>query len=527
MGLALVAACSSPADVSDASAPASRGAEDAAGAGAVQQPTADDAGPTNPIDVPAQPNIVVFLTDDQTVHDLRVMTETLALLGEEGMTFTQSVVNLPVCCPSRATLLTGQHASNHGVLRNGGFQGGFDGFDDQEHTLPTALQDVGYDTIFVGKYLNGYGFTEANRVTPPGWTDFAAMVSPTEVVYSEPTFYDNGELVTLTEEQYVTDVMTDMVVDGISDAADADRPFFALVGYPAPHARAGLPLAQIRPNRLFQQIARRYPNIFLANPVPAPRHVGAFADEAMPDTPAFNEADVSDKPAFNRQIAKGPAQIERARSFYVKVLESLLSVDESVARIVAEVEDRGLLDETWFVFTSDNGIVLGEHRIFGAKYLPYEPGIRVPLVIRGPGVVAGSATPALVSNVDLAPTIVELAGAEPPRAFDGRSLVGLLTGADDPWARAVLIEGFEFRAASPPYTGVHTGDSAYWEWATGERELYDLVADPHQLDNLAGRPEAEALEARNAALLDELRDCAGPSCAAVGADLEPPQDPLR
>jgi arylsulfatase A-like enzyme len=321
--------------------------------------------------------------------------------------------------------------------------------------------------------------------------------------------------------------MTDMVIDSIGAAADADRPFFALIGYPAPHARAGLPLADIRPGRLFQQIARRYPNIFLANPVPAPRHVGLFADEVIPDTPAFNEPDVSDKPEFNRQIAKGPAQIERARQFYVKVLESLLSVDESVARVVGEVDDRGLLDETWFVFTSDNGIVLGEHRIFGAKYLPYEPGIRVPLVIRGPGVEGGSTSSSLVSNVDLAPTIVELAGAEPPRSFDGRSLVGLLTGTEDPWARAVLLEGFEFRAVSPPYAGVHTGDSAYWEWATGERELYDLVADPHQLDNLAGRPEAAALETRNAALLAELQACEGPPCATVGAALPLPGDPAR
>lgn len=477
--------------------------------------------------VAERPNIIVFLTDDQTVHDLRVMTHTLDLLGGEGVTFTQSVVNLPVCCPSRATLLTGQHASNHGVVRNGGWQGGFASFRDQEHTVPTALNDVGYHTVFVGKYLNGYGFTEETRVTPPGWTDFAAMVAPTEVLYTEPTFFDNGELITLTQDEYVTDVMTDMVIESIGDAADADRPFFALIGYPAPHAQAGLPLAEVRPDRLSQQIARRYPNVFLANPVPAPRHVGAFADVALPDTPAFNEADVSDKPLFLHQFAKGPNKIERTREFYAKVLESLLAVDESVARIVGEVEARGLADDTWFVFTSDNGIVLGEHRIFGAKYLPYEPAIRVPLVIRGPGVEQGATTSALVSNVDLAPTIVELAGAEPPRAFDGRSLVGLLTGTELPWARAVLVEGFEFRGVSPPYAGVHTGDSVYWEWATGERELYDLVADPHQLDNLAGRAEAEILEMRNAALLDELRGCAGPACASIGDDLEPPGDPPR
>ncbi len=502
-------------------------------AGAAARPTVEPASTEEPAPTPAptaslptpaapaQPNVVVFLTDDQTVEQMWVMTRTSALLAEHGATFTQSFVNVPVCCPSRATLLTGQHASNHGVLTNSGTNGGFESFTDQDATLATGLEDAGYYTLFVGKYLNGYGLTADQRYVPLGWSDYRALVAPTDILYTEPSFIENGILTSYGEDDYVTDVITDHALDGIDQAVAEEQPFFALIAYPAPHGQGGVPLDEYDPATFFDEVGRRYPNIFLAPPVPAPRHAGTLSTP-MPRGPAFNEEDVSDKPPFLRRTqfeAELEAQME---AYYQAGVESLLAVDESIAAIAERINDNGLTNETYFVFTSDNGLLLGQHRFYGVKYLPYEASVRVPLIIRGPDVVERSSVSAVVSNVDLAATIFEATGVPPNRSGDGRSLLGVMSGAEPPWGRAVLLEGFELRASSPPYVGVHTGDSVYVEWETGAIELYDLTVDPDQLENLAGLPQAAELEARNRRLLRELEACTGADCGRVGAELAPP-----
>ncbi len=476
---------------------------------------------------PAAPNIVVFMTDDQTVDQLAVMAGVQARLVEQGMTFTQAVVNLPSCCPSRATFLTGQHAVNHGVLTNTGVSGGFRNFEGQEATLATALQAGGYRTVFVGKYLNGFGLFTTVRYTPPGWSDFRGLVAPTEVLYHSPTVWVNGSLLRYTAEVHAVDLLDDMAAEAITAAMAGGGPLFAVVSYPAPHAQAGEAFGGFDIIELLREAATIDDETFLRPPVPAARHRGSFADAALPRSASFNELDVSDKPAFLHRRVRAEDDLEPVRVFHRAALESLQAVDESVNRLMELIDELDPGRDTWFVFTSDNGILLGQHRHFGVKYFPYEENVRVPLVVRGPGVEPGARSPALVSNVDLAPTILDIAGVAPPREPDGRSLLPLLLDEEAPGGRAVLIQGFEFKASSPPYRAVHTGDSVYVEWIGGERELYDLVADPLQLDNLAGEPSAAELEARNEALLRALEGCAGAACAAVGSDLAPPDHPAR
>jgi N-acetylglucosamine-6-sulfatase len=466
----------------------------------------------------ARPNIVVVLTDDQTVEQVRVMPTVIDRLADVGTVLTNSVVNYSNCCPSRATLLTGQHASHHGVTWNDGPTGGFAAFKHQETALPVALHDAGYETVMIGKYLNRYGARDPeDRYVPPGWTDFKGLVFPAEAVYQSPAFYENGRLVEHRGE-YTTTVITDHALDAIDRLSVGTAPFFMLLGHVAPHGVGGIPLDEVLPGALEDQLLQRFPD-FINPPVPEPRYIGRFVNETLPHDAAFNERDQDDKPAaLQRQLLDG-AQLAVMTHNYRAELSSLLSVDDSIGAVLDRLEQRCVLDDTIIVYTSDNGFFHGEHRFPAGKYFAYEPSIRVPLVVSGPG-VPRSVQPSLVSNVDLAPTIAEWAGAQLLRASDGRSLVPLFERPDEPWRRAVYVEGHAPPGINrPTFDGVHTGASVYLEYDDGSAELYDMVADPGQLENLVDDPStAELLEAHRS-LLSELRSCAGSACARVGADV--------
>jgi arylsulfatase A-like enzyme len=249
--------------------------------------------------------------------------------------------------------------------------------------------------------------------------------------------------------------------------------------------------------------------------VAAPRHRGAFAAEPLPATPSFDEADVSDKPAAIRNRPPfGPDTIAALTSSYRQRLEALLAVDEGVARVVAALRAAQELDNTLILFTSDNGFLEGEHRVVNAKELVYEPSVRVPLIVRGPGVPRGVHLAQPVANVDLAPTIAEAAHADPGRVEDGRSLFPLFADPGLEWGRDILLE--RGPAGGPAgdrlYAAVHTQRYVYVEYATGEHELYDLASDPDELLNLAGSPASAAIEAELAGELATLRDCSGAGC---------------
>ena len=348
----------------------------------------------------AQPNIVVIMTDDQTVESLRVMPKTRALIGDKGTTFSNSFVSFPLCCPSRATLLTGQYPHNHGVLDNAPPNGGYSKLN-HANTLPVWLQQAGYYTSHIGKYLNGYGLENPNEV-PPGWIHWQGLVDPTTYLMYNYTINDNDTLVTYgeAEEDYQTDVLADRAEATIDEGA-LNQPFFLSIAPLAPHGEGRRP----------------------SGPRAAPRHVGAFSREPLPQPPSFNESDVSDKPAAIRNLSLLTASdVARIPQRYRDRLASLLAVDDLVERVVNRLEGTGILGDTVLIFTSDNGFFHGEHRIPAYKRRVYEEAVRVPLLIRGSGFPPGKTANQYAANIDLAPTIVDLAGASAGRVMDGRSL---------------------------------------------------------------------------------------------------------
>lgn len=443
----------------------------------------------------SRPNIVVIETDDQTLESLRVMANVRRLIADQGATFENSVVSFALCCPSRATLLTGQYAQNHGVQDNGPPSGGYDRLD-HTNTLAVWLQRAGYATVLVGKYLNGYG-RRSRAVVPPGWSEWHGGV---RLAYLGHTLSENGRLVSYGEGSYQTDVYARLAVEAIRRRARSEQPFFLWLTPFAPHV--GGPADPDDPPSL-------------KTPSPAPRHRDLFAFEPLPPALSLNEEDVSDKPAgIQRRPLLDAVQLAAIREAYQQRLESLLAVDEAVAAVVAELKRSKALERTVIFFTSDNGFFHGEHRITNWKVLPYEPAIRVPLLVRGPGVPPGLHLQQLVANVDLAPTIVELAGAQPRRRMDGQSLLPLLRDPGLEWGRDILIEGPP-RAASlgaRAFTGLRTPRFAYTEYADGSRELYDLGSDPDELQSLHADPAYDPLEAELARRLAELRTCSGSAC---------------
>src|SRR6185436_8531402 len=360
-----------------------------------------------PAAAPERPNVLLILTDDQTAESIRVMEKTLRLLPEEGPTFRNSFVSYPMCCPSRATELTGQYAHNHGVMGNKPPEGGYHRLQ-HSNTLPVWLREAGYQTAHVGKYLNGY----TGPKFPQGWSRWFGLSDPSTYQMYGYLAIDNGKRVRYGESEadYQTDVLA-RKAEAILRAFVHDkarRPFFLSVAPLAPHTERSDEAGKGTPPR------------------PALRHLGRFAVEPMPDKASFDEADVGDKPPNIRALPRlTPAKRTAVLRSYRARLESLLAVDDLVERLVGVLAETGQLDRTVIIFTSDNGFLLGEHRIPDGKLLPYEESIRVPLIVRGGGFPADSTALQPVANIALAPTIVALTGARARRQMDGRPLLPL------------------------------------------------------------------------------------------------------
>jgi N-acetylglucosamine-6-sulfatase len=482
-------------------------------------------GPAAPSD--SRPNVIVLMTDDQTVADLAVMPHVHELLGAAGVTFDRSYVSYPVCCPSRATYLSGQYAHNHHVLGLYPPTGGYGRFDARE-ALPVWLERAGYHTAHLGKYMNGYG-SDTPADPPPGWSEWYGAVGYSTYRMWGYTLNENGATRTYGSRfdddpgLYQTDLLTRRAVDVIERGASANSPLFLSLAFLAPHHEA--------------DSIRRFTGHLVR---PAPRHAGRFAAQPMPVPRSFNEQDVSDKPPFmRRRPPLDAARIDRIVRNYHDRQESLLAVDEAVAEIVKALERVGALEKTFIVFTSDNGYLQGEHRVPSGKMLPYDPSSQVPLIVRGPGIPRDRSSHALVGNVDLAPTILELAGAEPGRLLDGRSLLPFARNPQMVSSRPLLHEtagrrfafGREQDAAGAPaaepvvnYKAVRTPRWLYVEYETGARELYDLWTDPEQLRSLHADPRYEQTRAALARLLMRLADCAGRDCRAPAPRIPQPLD---
>jgi N-acetylglucosamine-6-sulfatase len=441
-------------------------------------------------------NVVEIMTDDQTAASLGFMGNVNTLLGNDGTTFDQAVDSFPLCCPSRSTNLTGQYAHNHGVLHNAGQFGGFPALD-SSNTMPVWLQNAGYRTMHVGRYLNGY---EAFYGVPAGWSDWVGLPHSGAFNYYAWKAFDHGVVRAYPDAahpgEYLTDFETRKGVELIDDASKGDKPFYLQVWYTAPHR--GSPRDPDDPRRP-------------GTPSPALRHRDAFANVRMPRPPSFNERNMYDKPQVVADRPRLTPELEAGvEENWRQENEALMAVDEGVAQIVDALRRNGQLDNTLIVFLSDNGFMHGEHRALAEKVLPYEESIRVPLVLRGPGVPRGRVDHRLVTNVDVPSTILDATDVTPGRVQDGRSLLELLADPGAEWGRDILIEN-----GVPAYRGIRNYRFLYVEHrTTGETELYDLQKDPYELQSVDGHAKYARAQHDLHMKLRSLVHCVGLDCLA-------------
>ncbi len=423
-----------------------------------------------------RPNLVVVVVDDLRWDDLGVaghpFVETPAIdrMAREGARFLNAFAATPLCSPSRASILTGQHAHTHGIVDN-------TARDAASHALPTfaiPLERAGYRTGFFGKWHMG------NDDSPrPGFTQWVAMRGQGEAL--DPQFNVNGKRVR--ETGYVTDLLTDYAIRFMRESPD--RPFLVFLAHKALH-----------PN-----VVQRDDGSTGAVPgqvdgfIPAPRHRGRYAAKPVPRRPSAGVVPVR-KPALLRPLEGveplGRKTVTPDRDVRAR-LEMLLAVDEGLGRIVAALEEAGTLDRTVIVVMSDHGYFYGEHGLNEERRLAYEESARIPLIVRYPGIAEAGTTPQeLVQTIDLAPTLLELAGVADDAPRHGRSLLPLLKGESPAWREAVLIEYYSDsvfpRIRNMGYRAIRTDRYKYIRYLElpGMDELYDLEVDPFELDNLMG-----------------------------------------
>jgi arylsulfatase A-like enzyme len=470
-----------------------------------------------------RPNVVVVMTDDQDFRSMWAMPQVQELIGDQGTTFDNSWVNFPLCCPSRATFLTGQYAHNHDITWNNAPDGGYPKLD-HTNTLPVWMQDAGYRTVHIGKYMNEYGERDPHEV-PPGWSEWYGGVDPSTYGYYDFTINHDGELRTYGHKphDYSTDVYARIAKRQIRESAQGKKPFFINIAPNAPHTVA------------VDTAARKE-----GTPaVPAPRDADVFAGAPIPDWPNFNEADLSDKPALELFFPSplNADDIDSLTDHYDGRMGALLAVDDLVGTVEKQLQKQKVARDTVVIYTSDNGWVLGEHRLSdkvtadgragGVKFVPYETSARVPLMIKGPGFPAGEKVESPVINADLTRTITDIAGADPGLRPDGISLRRVAHHPEQTKHRAVLTETFE-NPRNVPYTkSIHTSRYRY-DLATGGFEgLFDIKRDPWELQSVHEDDRYTGVKASLATELQKLIDCDGPACQKASVDPpKPTGEPL-
>ncbi|WP_344855744.1 sulfatase [Planomonospora alba] len=453
-------------------------------------------------EVSPRPNVVFVLVDDLGVGDLQKFPNIWNEFVRAGTGFDRFFVPNSWCCPSRASILRSQYVHSHGVLTNTAPEGGFERFHAkglERSNIGVWMKNAGYRTALMGKYLNHYpGAAAPATHVPQGWDEWHV---PVRRLYEEYgyTLNENGRLKAYghAPEDYLTDVLSAKADAFVSKG---DDPFFLYLAPVAPHLPANH----------------------------APRHAGAFAGHTAPRTPSFDQEDLSAEPRWLRGRKRlTPRRIEKIDEMYRDRLRAMLGVDDLVGSLVRALRAAGKLEDTYLFFGSDNGFHLGQHRLPQGKTTPFDESIRVPMYVRGPGIAPGRTIREVASSVDLAPTFAALAGARLPAFAEGRSLLPLLRGRTPAsWRQNVLVEfhrpanpSSAAQTPVPPYRAMRTARHTFVRYATGEYQLYDLVADPYQLRNLAGKVPRSVI-ARFERQLDALAACSGASCRA--ADSVPP-----
>jgi arylsulfatase A-like enzyme len=489
-------------------------------------------------------NVLMIMVDDMRTDELQWMPNVQKLIGKQGVTFTNGFAGYPLCCPARASVLTGLYPHNHGVWSHEP-PWGFGSLQDED-TAPVWLQRAGYHTTYLGKYLNGYGNDPepgkdsgtSTQYVPPGWDLWHGSIDgglhPSDpdnggtYRYFDTTLNDNGNGYVALSPEYQTTAYTRLTREQLAENAREGKPFFSYVSFTAPHH--GIPHEPDDPEDLT---------------TPArPRRIRGAYDELITKAPGadWKDPDRSDKPKTMRTPVPSDDMKAQMLELTRQRAEAIYLVDESVKKIIGALQKNGQLDNTLVVFTSDNGYFLGEQGRPQGKVLPYEPSLRVPVVMRGPGIPKGEIRTDPFLSIDYAPTLADLADARANPKVDGRSLVDVARLGDDSsgptWSRVVLTEtgpthaAQEALAAKQPVgahqthmmlgkvTGIRTGRYLYTEWQPepGAKhpgilvELYDVLADPEQYVNLAVDGKHEALLREFHEVLGKARRCVAAEC---------------
>jgi N-acetylglucosamine-6-sulfatase len=434
----------------------------------------------------ARPNIVVINFDDAVKSDVETMPNVKALIGDQGTTFDRFYATESLCCPSRATLLLGEYVHNHQIYSNRPPHGGYGKFKKLGHeqrTIAAQLHELGYETSLFGKYMNGYG-TRKSRLTyvPPFWSNWFGLRSRDG--YYRYSVSNNGKIMYFghSRKTYVDAVIGRQTIEWVGQPRD--KPFLAYVAPRAPHSPYTDPPDHRRDYKKLQP-----PSM---------------------EKPSYNEQDVRDKPRYVRRKHKlSRGKQKGIGSLFRHRLRMMRATDDFIGTLVAQLRATGQLDNTYIFVTSDNGWMQGEHRIALQKVCSYEESVNLPLLVRGPGITPGSRISGLASMADLFATFTDLGGGTEQR--DGRSLMPLMRGDTSGWRRQLLIENFDTINPVPKFFGLVTDRYKFVEYATGELELYDLVNDPYEIQNVAGSAPL-SLMFKLKRKLDELSVCAGDTC---------------
>lgn len=483
-----------------------------------------------------RPNVVVVMADDMRVDDLDFAPHVRRVLGRHGLTFENSFSPYPLCCPARASFLTGMYAHNHGVYWHEAPQG-FAAFDDSR-TIATALRGAGYRTGFVGKYLNGYG-KQRSRVTgrpsltyvPRGWDDWRAAVENPgggrvhgdTYDYMDTPFNVNGRLDNSHRGEYQTDVIGDFSLAMVRRFSRSDRPFFLYASYVAPHFGGPREPDDPRDVRDARGTLRSFRTP--ARPAWVRGRFDSVVTRAsgLPRDGGPAEADISDKPAFFSNLPEVNVAERRAlRELTRQRAEAVFVLDRQVGRLVRELRRLGEWRDTVLMFTSDNGYFLGEHRQREGKVRAHEPSLRVPFLVTGPGMREKDRRYDPISTVDVTATILDLAGARAPRRSDGASKVASMRQGDVGWSVPVVTESTHTSAGGGAFgrdeprtsIGLRTLRWSYTRYSNGSGELYDLDRDPGQMDDVFDDRRYADVVATLQREWRRFQDCGGEGCRA-------------
>ncbi len=440
-----------------------------------------------------RPNIVFVLVDDMRTDELAFMADTKRLITRQGVFFRNAISPHPLCCPARAELVSGQYGSNNGVRHNNGKFGGLQALRQRSDTVPAWLYDSGYQTGYLGKYLNGYQHSREQ-----GWTRWKPLVTAMVSRYTSYQFYGERKVT----HGYVTHEIEKMTNETVREFSGTGKPFFMVVNHTAPHAN------MVGNDQHPPVPSRKYRNYPVSN-----KDLGYFLDK-----PSFNKRHLTDVPPSLDVPRVGDKEYIADAIGRIRALQS---VDDAMESLVAALIESGELDRTYIVFASDNGYLLGEHRLARKNHLVRE-SLDVPIAVRGPGVKRGAVSRKIVSLVDLPRTFLDIGGVASRRPVDGASITSLLRNPGGAWRDTTLVQtgddsGWALRGVQTPRY-LYAMDVR----SKGNNYLFDRVNDPFERRNVISADRYQRVVKELRSRYYDLANCSGANCnRTFGADPSP------